>query len=122
MRHRVAAVSLTAVAALLASPLVVPAQAASTASVTTVALTFVPPALSIAQGDGLQLNNADVVPHNLSSVDPSLFRSADVPPGATGEVEGVSELEEGRYDFWCTLHPWMRGVLDVGLPLVRPAG
>lgn len=120
MKLRSVAVSLVAVAAALAGALLVPARAASTATVTTVALTFAPPALSIAQGDSLQLENADVVPHNLRSVDPSLFRSDDVPPGSTGEVDGVSELEPGQYEFWCTLHPWMRGVLDVGTAPTPP--
>ncbi|MFZ6005004.1 MAG: cupredoxin domain-containing protein [Actinomycetota bacterium] len=120
MKLRAIAVSLVAVVAALAGALLVPARAANTATVTTVALTFAPPALSIAQGDNLQLENADVVPHNLRSVDPALFRSDDVPPGATGEVDGVSELEPGQYEFLCTLHPWMRGVLDVGTAPTPP--
>jgi len=111
--RRVVAVVIGLVTALLGA-LLVPAQAAGTATVTTVGFSFVPAALSIARGDSLLLDNADVAPHNISSVDPTLFRSADVQPGATGEVVGVPDLEEGQYPFYCELHPWMRGVLDVG--------
>jgi glucose/arabinose dehydrogenase/plastocyanin len=91
----------------------VPARAASTVTATTQAFTFVPPLVSVAPGDSLQLKNADIAPHNLTSVDGS-FSSTDVQPGATASVTGVEALPAGAYQFYCTLHPWMRGVLNVG--------
>lgn len=97
-----------------------PADASTTRRATSVAFTFVPPVLSIAQGDSLVLDNPDIAPHNLTSIDPTLFRSADVPPGGSGEVVGVADLPEGQYQFYCTLHPWMQGMLDVGTAPTPP--
>jgi len=102
-----------------------PVAASSTATATTVGFTFVPPVISIAPGDSLQLTNSDLVPHNLHSApDGSLFHSPDVAPGTTAPVADVESLPAGQYPFYCTIHPWMQGVLDVGtlpgLPTLPP--
>lgn len=98
-----------------------PAQAANTARATTLGFTFVPPVVSVAEGDSLVLDNPDIAPHNLTSTpDQSLFASVDVAPGGSGEVFGVPDLAPGQYPFFCTLHTWMRGVLDVGTAPTPP--
>ena len=90
-----------------------PASAANTVTATTLAFTFTPPVVSMLPGDHLQLQNADVAPHNLTSTDGS-FRSSDIAPGTTGDVVGADALAPGDYQFFCTLHVWMRGELHVG--------
>ncbi|MGQ0831701.1 MAG: hypothetical protein ACT4OV_08485 [Microthrixaceae bacterium] len=117
--RRAAALLVGLVSALLGAVLV-PAQAAGTATVTTLGFTFVPPVLSISRGDSLLLDNPDVAPHNVTSVDPNRFGSGTVQPGASGEVAGVPDLPPGQYQYYCTLHPWMRGVLDVGTASTPP--
>lgn len=122
MTRRLLTVALAAVVLLAAAGPLTPARATSTATVTSVGFTFVPPVVTIAPGDSLQLTNPDVAPHNLTSTDgPQVFASGDVPPGATRPVLGVEPLDPGAYTFYCTLHPWMRGVLDVGVLPTAPA-
>ncbi|MGQ0431182.1 MAG: cupredoxin domain-containing protein [Microthrixaceae bacterium] len=111
VRRGLALVALLAVTSVTS---VVRADAASTATATTAAFTFVPPVVTIAEGDSLVLDNIDIAPHNLTAGDGTSFASADVPPNASGEVHGVPELDAGQYPFFCTLHPWMQGMLDVG--------
>jgi polyvinyl alcohol dehydrogenase (cytochrome) len=80
------------------------------------AFTFVPPVVSITQGDTLRFANTDVAPHTLTSDTANQFDSANVPAGASALVAGVDKLAPGRYTFHCDLHPWMHGVLQVSAP------
>ena len=109
---------------------VAPAKAAR-ATVTTAGFSYVPPAVAINVGDGLDLTNVDIAPHDLVSVerDPNghrLFASPVIGRGVTAAVDGVEELPAGTYEFTCTLHPWMLGALTVEgslpLPSVEPPG
>lgn len=75
--------------------------------------------LVVARGGRLFLFNADVVgAHRLTAYDldergDPLFFSHTINSGQAGEVEGVSNLAEGRYAFYCGFHSGMDGVLDV---------
>jgi polyvinyl alcohol dehydrogenase (cytochrome) len=73
---------------------------------------FVPPTIAAATGDGLRFVNTDLASHNV--VGPGFATRGNVAPGASGEVYGVSSLKPGDYEFVCTLHPGMKGVLHVG--------
>ena len=103
-----------AVLVLASSTLVAqPASATNTVTATALGFTFTPPAVSMLQGDHLQFRNADVATHNLTAADGS-FHTGDVAAGATSDVTGADLLPPGNYQFYCTLHAWMRGVLHVG--------
>lgn len=106
---------MTAIVMLLVASALIPAPpaAAATAQVVSVAGTFVSPLAVMTPGDTLILNNQDVLPHNIVSTVPGQFASATITMGQTAEVEGASDLGPGQYDFVCTLHPWMVGVLVV---------
>ena len=73
---------------------------------------FLPPVVTIPQGSGLRYVNADIVAHNVVSVD-GLFTSG--PPTALSErpVNGVEDLDPGTYEFLCQPHPGMTGQLIV---------
>ena len=73
---------------------------------------FAPPAVAASTGDSLRFVNTDIASHNL--VGPGFSTSGNVAPGASGQVNGVSSLKPGDYQFVCTLHPGMKGVLHVG--------
>jgi glucose/arabinose dehydrogenase/plastocyanin len=80
---------------------------------------YLSPALVIEEGDSLDFTNADPlgIPHNVYEDGvpeaQARFRSATVPGGVTTPVEGVEALAAGTYTFLCTLHPWMKGALEV---------
>ena len=85
------------------------------------AATFIPPVIATDAGQGLDFQNSDVLPHDVVSdaVDDQgnpAFRSPVIPGGARADVAGVEKLAAGAYPFFCSLHPWMRGVLQVTLP------
>ena len=81
------------------------------------AMTYATPTINIGQGDTLTFTNLDnLAKHDLLSHDGS-FGSDLLGGGESGPVRGVEKLEEGQYQFHCSLHSWMQGVLNVG-----PAG
>ena len=114
-------VRLAAVAALVGATCMTlpntPAQAAD-GVVLTAAFQYVPPTITIAQGDGLQHTNVDIAPHDVvegtpEETDPPLFDSPNAGTGRTVQVAGVEDLAAGEYKFHCSLHPNMRGTLVV---------
>ena len=80
-------------------------------------MNYAPPAVSIGQGDTLIFNNLDsLAKHDFVSTE-GKFRTPLIAAGEKAKVEGAEALEVGSYNFHCTLHAWMQGVLNVG-----PAG
>jgi polyvinyl alcohol dehydrogenase (cytochrome) len=81
------------------------------------AMNYATPAVNIGQGDTLKFTNLDqLARHDLVGEDGS-FKSDLLAGGESGPVRGVEKLMQGTFSFHCTLHSWMRGVLNVG-----PAG
>lgn len=87
-----------------------------------------PPRVAVDRGGSLTHTNADILPHNVVATDTGadgqpLF-SSGAPKGAGAfEVEGVAEVPPGSYGFLCTIHPFMRGTLEVvdpPAPLPQP--
>ena len=96
---------------------------------------FVPPAVVIAEGEGITYTNADIAPHNFvadgaflpkkaerraewcTSYDRGrcpLFWSPTIATGESTEVSGLERLSAGdQFPFLCTLHPNMKGTLIV---------
>jgi plastocyanin len=68
-------------------------------------------------GSGLDLLNLDEHAHTLTSVawrnGMRLFDSRSIAQGKSRGVRGVEKLAMGRYRFFCTSHPEMRGILEV---------
>jgi polyvinyl alcohol dehydrogenase (cytochrome) len=92
-----------------------PACNAATQEVFAAGNQFVPPAVDAGGGDSLTFVNTDVASHNITSVPAGKFGTkGNVAPGSSGGVWGVSKLKPGQYQFVCTLHPGMNGILYVG--------
>lgn len=109
------------VMALAALPLAPVPGSAGTREVLTAAYLFLPEDVQVTAGDALRLTNADVAPHDVVAVARTrsgapLFSSRRLSTGESGDVLGVSRLRPGSYAFVCSLHPQMRGVVDVARP------
>ncbi|PVG83380.1 hypothetical protein DDE18_08800 [Nocardioides gansuensis] len=85
--------------------------------------------VTMAGGGMLSVVNLDGIDHTVTSVavDASGEPLFDVrtPPGSTVSIPAAAGLAPGRYDFFCTFHPHMRGTLVVeggggGVEPVRP--
>ncbi|MEA2405780.1 MAG: hypothetical protein QOE08_2427 [Thermoleophilaceae bacterium] len=77
-------------------------------------LTYATPAVAASQGDTLRFTNLDpAAQHDLNSDTPGLFSSALIPAGQSEPVAGVERLAPGQYSFHCSIHAWMKGVLNV---------
>ncbi len=84
---------------------------------------YLPGAITVDHGTALQFLNPDLfyrleaLGHTVTELradgGPIRFDSGLVEFGQAGEVVGVSSLSTGRYDFYCEIHPFMRGVLTV---------
>jgi plastocyanin len=96
------------------------------ASATALALNahFVPATVTLDHGGSLQFLNPDIVLSRLEALGHTLteLRSDGGPPrfdsslvqfGEVKDVAGVSSLDTGRYEFFCEIHPFMRGILVV---------
>jgi polyvinyl alcohol dehydrogenase (cytochrome) len=80
---------------------------------------YATPTATAPVGGPLDFSNLDNVQHDVSSVETTpagdpLFRTPLIGLGETVPVEGLDRVESGRsYEFFCTLHPGMRGNLVV---------
>lgn len=96
---------------------------------------YIPPVVVTAPGEAITYINADIAPHNFvafgsylpkkkakkaewcSAYDKGkcpLFWSPQIGVGQTTEVSGVEYLKSGdQHEFYCTLHPNMKGTLIV---------
>jgi len=102
-----------------AAALAVPSSASAANNVVVSAgFRFLPPTVSVAQGDTLTHVNADIAPHDVVSVATGadnlpIFYGDIVSTGGQSDVRGVSSLAAGSYAFYCSVHPTMTGTLTV---------
>jgi plastocyanin len=99
-------------AVLVAIPLAlggVGTAAAATHTILIEAMAFVPAMVKVEQGDRIVWINKDPFPHTVTATDES-FDS-----GAIAESQSWSFLTSGKtqVDYVCTLHPTMKGTLEV---------
>jgi plastocyanin len=121
MRRPFAALGLAALllGALLLSGGTAPASPAFQipAQVTSVNFTYLPPEITLRQGERLNYINVDIALHNVTSLATNakgpLFTSDTIAAGEGTEVRGVHDLEPGVYDYTCTLHTFMTGSLNI---------
>ena len=83
-------------------------QAAATHTVTIDAFEFKTATLTVKQGDIVVWRNADPVPHSATAQG-----TFDSGPLAAGASWRYTAAKKGRFDYICTLHPTMKGVLVV---------
>lgn len=96
-----------------------PALAAERVIAGPVPISYLTTSVTIDRGEGLSLLNLDLTaPHDVSSVargaDGSpLFKSEVIPGPMETPVVGAEALGGGSYPFFCSIHPSMRGTLNV---------
>jgi plastocyanin len=71
---------------------------------------FSPPTLTVAPGDQVVWENADLVPHTATAADGPAFDSGAIAPGAAWSLVPRAS---GRFAYVCTLHPTMKATLIV---------
>jgi plastocyanin len=89
---------------------------------------FTTTVVTMDQGERLTFHNGDTVSHDVTASAPGpdgkpLFESSTVASGKSAFVEGSQFLTEGHYDFFCSIHPNMKGSIHVtanGTPQQRP--
>lgn len=76
---------------------------------------YVPPIIKVPKDGGVEWTNKDNVPHTVTSLidDGKTFDSKPIKPNATFILDAVT-LKEKQYDYFCTLHPYMKGKITVG--------
>jgi len=95
--------------ALLASAAATAALAKPTAHTVEIdGVKYVPATLTVKRGDTVTWVNKDPFPHTVTA--PGAFDSKDIPVG--GKWKYVAR-KAGTYDYICTYHPNMKGVLKV---------
>jgi plastocyanin len=83
--------------------------------------TYYTPIVVSTRGMQVTFDNYDIQPHNVVSTKRigrgraarPLFESRLLDFGESASVAGVTKLRPGTYEFYCTLHRWMRGSLVV---------
>jgi plastocyanin len=83
---------------------------AATVQVAITDFTFTPTAITVHSGDTVIWTNGDSVPHTATARDGKSFDTGTIDPNATGKVVF---LKPGHYEYYCTVHPDMRGTVDV---------
>ena len=119
MGHRGTAAVVTAAGLLLAAP----AALADEEIVGATPNRYSNPDVTIDQGEPLTFRNTDIARHDVTSEQVGLFASETVGQGATSFVEGSQYLTTGRYGYYCSVHPQMKGTITVtsaGTPAQRP--
>lgn len=103
-RHSRTALTALALAAVLAWP----ARAADS-EITIENFTFSPQALTVKAGTAVLFRNGDDIPHSVAATN-GAFHSQALD---TGESFSFTFAEPGTYDYFCGLHPQMKGHIVV---------
>ncbi len=72
-----------------------------------------PPPLAIKDGSGYDGNPQVFFPAGSSTYDGTGFHNSGVPPGDKPFSYSLTFTKAGRYEYACTLHPGMTGIIDV---------
>lgn len=88
-----------------------PAVFAEDAKVSIDNFTFTPAEITVQAGTNVEWTNNDDIPHTVTDAnDPKTNRS---PALDTGDTYARQFDKPGRYEYFCALHPHMRGTLIV---------
>ena len=95
-----------AVLALLAA---VPAAAVETPSIAIEKFAFAPKEITVAPGTTIAWTNRDETPHTVAAQDHHFVSKAM----DTGDRFEYTFSDEGDFTYFCTLHPFMTGIVHV---------
>ena len=76
---------------------------------------FNPSDIKVSKDGGIEWTNKDNVPHTITSAidDGKTFDSKTIKPNSTFVLDAM-KLKDSHYDYFCTLHPYMKGKITVG--------
>jgi plastocyanin len=76
---------------------------------------FEPVNIKVPKDGGIEWTNNDNVPHTVTSLidDGKTIDSKTIKPNATYILDAMN-LKDAQYDYFCTLHPHMKGKITVG--------
>lgn len=107
-----------------ASNAAAPASSGTSISIPTGAATpgnpsYAPDSLTVKKGDVITVSNDDTAPHTATSgtgpEDPNsakLFDTSIIMAGDKAQIN-TDSLEPGDYNYYCTVHPFMKGTITV---------
>lgn len=101
-----------AVAAALAAPLRAQQPNPAAHEIVISNFSFAPARIVVHQGDTIKWVNRDIVRHNATAGDRS-WTTGTLMPGGTGSVTATAA---GTFNYICTRHPTMKGVIVVEAP------
>jgi plastocyanin len=73
---------------------------------------YVPDAIQVRAGQAITWTNRDTDPHDVTAIDGSFYSG----PMADGATFRLTLTHPGTYQYFCTLHPDMHGVIVVRAP------
>ena len=71
---------------------------------------YEPREITVREGETLTWINEDAVVHTVTSKELGVFDSSIIAAGKEWQYEFK---EQGLYEYFCTLHPWMEGAIGV---------
>ena len=74
---------------------------------------FSPGTVNVTVGSTVIWQNQDGYSHTVSAFNSSAWRSDLIPPGQTFKLYISSSLAPGSYYYYCSVHPFMIGLLNV---------
>lgn len=76
---------------------------------------YSPPEITIAPGDIVEWSNGDAYAHTATSIISETDSGVKLDSGTlvSGEVWTFQFTEKGVYDYFCMIHPWAKGVINV---------
>ena len=77
---------------------------------------YIPGSVTINVGDTVAWDNADIAAHTVTSGSPQTGPSGEFDSSLIigGAIFEVTFDEAGSYEYFCLVHPWMLGTVDVG--------
>ena len=77
---------------------------------------YIPGSVTINVGDTVAWDNADIAAHTVTSGSPQTGPSEEFDSSLIigGAIFEVTFDEAGSYEYFCLVHPWMLGTVDVG--------
>jgi plastocyanin len=84
-------------------------------------LCYIPDPISVSVGDVVEWTNRDSVSHTVSSGSPKTGADGILYSGLmqADKVFAFSFDESGSFPYFCTIHPWMEGLIIVNPPLLK---
>jgi plastocyanin len=74
---------------------------------------FAPGSVNATQGSMVTWINKDGVSHTVTAFNTTAFSSGFIPPGHTYTLQIPASLKPGQYYYYCSVHPFMIGLLNV---------